>query len=87
MMDVHAGRLFIASADHTKELPSISFVEPGMIGQKIQRVDSHRRHVIADILEKKACDPLVKESQNINDNQAYTCTIICFPSSQKQLFL
>lgn len=61
MMDVHARRLFIASADHTQELPSISFVEPGVIGQKIQRIDPHRRHVIADILEKKARDPLVSE--------------------------
>ncbi len=61
MMDIHAGRFFIASADHTQELPSISFVEPGMVGQKIQRIDPHRRHVIADILEKKARDPLVSE--------------------------
>ena len=57
-VDIHSGHDFLTVAlRHAEEFPAVALVKAGMIGQKIERRNAHRRQIIADKPQQTARQP------------------------------
>ena len=58
-MYIHSAEFrFAIALHHAQKLPSVSLVKGGMVGHKIQGIDSFCFHIIANEAEQSACYPL-----------------------------